>query len=207
MVHGMLSLRRLFFILLLMMGGACVFLSISFTIFLNHISERHSANMPIDAVKAAIVLTGGSGRLEVGIELLSQEKIQHLFISGVYKGVEVTELLHLLQKSPEKLSCCITLGFEATNTKGNAYEAVNWLKENDGYKNILLVTSSYHMPRSMVEFQRAFKKAKFSDINITPFAVQSPNVAIENWAKRPATFLLLFTEHIKWFIAILLSYL
>ena len=52
------------------------------------------AQIPISALKnddqtdAIVVLTGGSSRLEEGVNLLMQRKAKKLFVSGVYRGVK-----------------------------------------------------------------------------------------------------------------------
>ncbi len=42
---------------------------------------------------AIVVLTGGSGRLEYGLELLAEGKGKKLFISGVSEGITTEQLL------------------------------------------------------------------------------------------------------------------
>ena len=49
--------------------------------------------------------------------------------------------------------CCITLGYEATDTKGNADETAQWVIDHD-VKSIRLITSSYHVPRALLELGR-----------------------------------------------------
>ena len=71
---------------------------------------------------AIVVLTGGSERLKTGLKLLSDRKSRKLFISGVYRGVEVAELMDILRGSPADFDCCVTLGYSADDTRGNARE-------------------------------------------------------------------------------------
>jgi len=52
---------------------------------------------------AIVVLTGGSGRLRAGLDLLLGERAEHLFISGVYGGVDVRQLLAILKQRPEDI--------------------------------------------------------------------------------------------------------
>src|SRR3546814_5818119 len=42
---------------------------------------------------------------------------------------DVRQLLDLSQHSPEDLSCCVVLGYEADNTRGNAVETAAWMKD------------------------------------------------------------------------------
>ena len=97
---------------------------------------------------AFVVLTGGSSRLEEGLNLLAQRKAKKLFVSGVYRGVDVKRLLSLSRRAPDDLVCCIEIGHTATSTEGNAAETKLWM-DQEGYRSLRLVTASYHMPRSM----------------------------------------------------------
>lgn len=103
---------------------------------------------------AIIVLTGGSGRLEHGLDLLAQGKGKVLFISGVSKKTQLGDLLHYAPPGIRSnvASKPIILGHDAENTIGNAKETTEWL-HREGHRTIYLVTSNYHMPRSLAEFQ------------------------------------------------------
>ena len=62
----------------------------------------------------------------------------------------------LARKSPGLrtwLGCCVDVGHEALNTVGNAEETRAWAADR-GYRSLLVVTSSYHMPRAMLELRR-----------------------------------------------------
>ncbi len=146
---------------------------------------------------AIVVLTGGSGRLNQGFELLAAKQADKLFISGVYRGVEVERLLALSQGSPEELDCCIVLGYQADDTRGNAAESAQWLRAQ-GYGSIRLVTASYHMPRSLLEFRRTMP-----EIEILSHAVQSENFRREDWWRWPGSALLLAQEYSKYLVALL----
>src|SRR5690606_16014766 len=102
-----------------------------------------------------VVLTGGAGRLEYGFRLLAEGKGKALFISGVSKAATVNDLVALVEppvrKEVKRLP--ITLGRDAVNTIGNAEETARWIREKN-YKTIHLVTSNYHMPRSISEFRQ-----------------------------------------------------
>src|SRR3546814_1991195 len=115
---------------------------------------------------AIIVLTGGSERLPTGLDLLSRDRADKLFVSGVYAGVEVAELLRLSRQSPQELACCIVLGYAANDTRGNAVETAAWVHA-EGYKSLRLVTSNYHMARSLLEFRRLMP-----EIEIVPHPVR-----------------------------------
>ena len=75
------------------------------------------------------MLTGGIDRLDEGLRLLSAGRAKKLFVSGVYRGVDVAALLRLARQAPGDLECCIMLGYAADNTAGNAHETAAWMKD------------------------------------------------------------------------------
>ena len=54
----------------------------------------------------------------------------------------------------EKFNCCVDLGYAALDTIGNADETRRWA-EALHYDSLIVVTASYHMPRSLAELARA----------------------------------------------------
>ncbi|MEO3428259.1 YdcF family protein [Pelagibius sp. CAU 1746] len=146
---------------------------------------------------AIVVLTGGSDRLSVALDLLSADKGRKLFVSGVYHGVDVRQLLDLSQHSPEDLSCCVVLGYEADDTRGNAVETAAWMKEQ-GFTSLRLVTATYHMPRSLLEFRRLMP-----DIEIVPHPVFPEHFKSDDWWRWPGSSSLLITEYSKYLVALL----
>lgn len=149
---------------------------------------------PNTATDAIVVLTGGSGRLKAGIDLLNQGKAKKLFVSGVYRGIDVDELLRLARVTPKPLECCISLGHAADSTYGNATETARWMSA-EGFKSLRLVTSAYHMPRSLVEFRRAMP-----GIMIVPNPVFAENVK-QPWWRWPGTGILVTGEYHKYLFA------
>lgn len=103
---------------------------------------------------AVIVLTGGHGRITTGLNLFSQERAKHLFISGVHETVKKKEILNMWHGQTPLPKCCVTLGYEAKTTISNASEVKEWAKKND-IQSIILVTNDYHMSRAMLEFNYA----------------------------------------------------
>ncbi|TWB41660.1 YdcF family protein [Nitrospirillum pindoramense] len=149
------------------------------------------------ATDAIVVLTGGSERLETGFDLLAAGRGRKLFISGVYRGVDVRALLRMSQATPAALECCVVLGYSADDTVGNAAETARWMQA-EGYHSLRLVTANYHMPRSLVEFRHALP-----DVRIVPHAVQPPNVRLDGWWHWRGTAGLIVSEYDKYLVAFL----
>ncbi len=121
---------------------------------------------------AIVVLTGGGGRIATGLRLLAAGSAEELFISGVNPKVTIDEIRAMWQ-GPEPLpECCITLGYEAGNTEGNADETEKWLNGRD-FKSIRLVTASYHMTRSLLLFRHAMPDVKILSYPVHPEEYES----------------------------------
>lgn len=176
--------------------GLCAWIA-GFFWFVEQIPRR--VEEPDTMTEAIVVLTGGAARLGAGLELLAQGRGEKLFISGVYRGVDVAEILRASRQSPEKLECCVELGHDAVDTRGNANETGKWMAA-EGFTSLRLVTASYHMPRSRVEFRRAMPKTRLIAHPVFP-----SNVRIDNWWRWPGTASLLIGEYGKYLIAVATS--
>ena len=144
---------------------------------------------PTDAI---VVLTGGSLRLRSGIDLLREGKGRKLFVSGVNQQVDLEDLLGISGSMPDWALCCVTLGHEADNTLGNAQETARWIR-SQGFHSLRLVTAWYHMPRSLLEFDRALP-----EIDIVAHPVFPDQVKQEHWWAQRGTALLLVSEYVKY---------
>lgn len=150
---------------------------------------------PTTRTDAIVVLTGGSLRVENGLQLLSAGMGKTLFVTGVFPGVSVPALLHTANASGT-LACCIVLGHAADNTSGNAIETADFMRKQN-YHSLRLVTSAYHMPRSLLEFTRAMP-----GITIVPNPVFAGNVKRDRWWEWPGTLSLIVNEYTKYLAAI-----
>jgi uncharacterized SAM-binding protein YcdF (DUF218 family) len=106
------------------------------------------------ATDAIVVLTGGKGRIERGIELLKANKAKRMLVSGVDPTVRPEELAAVQDVSPKLFACCIDLGKQAVDTRSNAEETARWIAQR-GFRTVRLVTTDWHMPRAQFELKRA----------------------------------------------------
>jgi len=154
----------------------------------------YAADMPdrvadtLTATDAIVVLTGGSERLDTGLSLLRQKMGRKLFVSGVYHGVDVAELLRLTRQKPDEVECCIILGHAAVETAA-------WMHA-EGFHTLRLVTANYHMRRSLLEFHEAMP-----DTLIIPHPVFPDTVKQGQWWMWPGTAHLIATEYTKYLAA------
>ncbi len=158
---------------------------------------RNLAAPPDSRADAIVVLTGDEERITTGVRLMAEGRAQRLLISGVHPTTRIpTELKRPIQGSDstreELLRCCIDIGHAAMNTSGNADEARQWVRSN-GFRSLIVVTSSYHMLRSRAEFARAMP-----NIRLVSHPVRAGrNLQLENWWRHWPTARLLLGEYVK----------
>lgn len=140
---------------------------------------------------AIVVLTGGEARIPEAIRLLREGKGKRLLISGVNPVTTRAELAELAPNSKKLFRCCIDVGHEARDTPGNADETREWVEER-GFRSLIVVTASYHMPRSLAELRRALP-----DTRLIPYAVNPSNVHIDRWWTHRGTLRLMASEYLK----------
>jgi uncharacterized SAM-binding protein YcdF (DUF218 family) len=102
---------------------------------------------------AAIVLTGGSGRIEHGMAVLRAGKARRLLVAGADPSVTKADIARRLGGSERLLKCCVDLGSESVDTRSNAEEGARWLAQH-GFKSVRLITSDWHMHRAAYEFRK-----------------------------------------------------
>ncbi len=156
----------------------------------------NSVAEPERVTDAIVVLTGGRGRVHKGLQLLAKKRANKLFISGVYRGVDVQELLRVSQRSPGDLQCCVSLGYKADSTRGNARETAGWMAK-ESFTSLRLVTASYHMPRSLFEFRRAMP-----GIRIIVHPVFPEGFKHTDWWLWPGSTGLILSEFTKYLMAL-----
>lgn len=126
---------------------------------------RRVENLPSDLVcEDIVVLTGGKNRIKSALDSVKKFHAKNVLISGVYKG---TKLEDILGDTENMGDVSVVLGYKAMNTEGNAKE-IREVAEDLGMKEIILVTSDYHMFRSLHEVRKYNKNLK-----IYPMKVQS----------------------------------
>jgi len=129
--------------------------------------------------------------------LLAAGKAEKLFVSGVYRGVDVNELLRVSRQSPDPVACCVVLGHNAADTIGNARETAEWINA-EGFHSLRLVTAGYHMARSLLEFSRAMPA-----IEIVPNPVFPEFLREHPWWRTRATASLIVGEYNKYLFALM----
>ena len=145
--------------------------------------------------EAIIVLTGGRNRITEAGKLYNRKLADKLFISGVNKRVSLNQIERRNEISLQAKSR-VQLGQKAKDTIGNAEESMEWINQNK-IKSVRLVTSNYHIPRSLLEF-----RSRLPELEIIAYQVYSENVQ-QQWWRSWGSFTLLATEYNKYLYVLL----
>jgi len=161
-----------------------------FLLFANHITRVDGKAPP--RVDAIVVLTGGAQRIKAAGDLLEARLARRLLISGVNRVVKRSKLQRLLGVDAELFKCCVDVDYAAQNTRGNAIETRKWALKHQ-FESLIVVTSSYHMPRSLMELGRAMPAVDLVAYPVTP--ARFTRVA---WWLDRQNFMLLGAEYLKY---------
>ncbi|HML13587.1 MAG TPA: YdcF family protein [Xanthobacteraceae bacterium] len=185
--------RRLWRLIVLAAFAAAVAFVAGFLWFVASVpTEEVSISRPADGI---VVLTGGASRIADAMELLAAGLGKRLLISGVHPATSSRELARLTPAYGRWMACCVDLGHAAINTTGNAIETKRWVSDR-GFRSLIVVTSNYHMPRTMAELRR-----RMPEVALVPFPVVTDKMRSEDWWSSPPTAKLLFSEYLKYIVA------
>lgn len=186
------ALRRLLLVLaILIVAGIGGFV---------HFATSIELTEPFPTTKAdgIVILTGGDDRIAAGLALMQQGYGRRLLISGVNRNNRtIQSLVGPSMRSAwlmRNTRCCVDLGYQAQNTTGNAREARDWANKW-GFRRIIVVTSDFHMPRSLTEFQVALP-----NVEVIAHPVASHYGRVKSWWHHRSTALLLANEFAKFLI-------
>ncbi|MBX9863845.1 MAG: YdcF family protein [Hyphomicrobium sp.] len=171
------------------LGLSLFVVGFGFVLFANAVMrEPEARDLRADGI---VVLTGGQTRIEEAARLLKDGRGERLLISGVNTKIGRSSLIKISGLDEQTFNCCVDLGYAALNTVGNADETRRWA-EAFGYDKLIVVTASYHMPRSLAELARAMP-----DIELMPHPVAPDDLRHKVWWLDVTTTRLLAQEYVK----------
>jgi uncharacterized SAM-binding protein YcdF (DUF218 family) len=148
--------------------------------------------IPSGRADGIVALTGGAQRIGDAIDLLANGYGRRLLITGVNERTSRDEIARLNPTQRHWIDCCVDLDYRARNTIGNAIATRRWIADN-GFRSLIVVTSNYHMPRTLLELHHALP-----NVRKVPFAVVTGNADLTGWWRSPATVRLLASEYAKY---------
>lgn len=175
--------------------GLVAVAALVFAGFVNFVARVPVGEQATPAASDGIVaMTGGAERLSDALILLASGRGKRLLISGVNAETSERALSRAQPDYAAFARCCVDLGRRALNTAGNAVETRRWA-ESHGFRSLIVVTSGYHMPRTMLELAREMPNAE-----LIPYAVTDRSGA--PWWHDWPTARLLVGEYVKFVAAL-----
>ncbi|WP_375464702.1 YdcF family protein [uncultured Methylobacterium sp.] len=171
-------------------GLAALALAAGFLAFVAGL-ER-SERVPQGRADGIVALTGGAQRIGDAIDLLSNGYGRRLLITGVNARTSRDEIARLNPTQAHWIACCVDLDYRARNTIGNAIETRRWMRQHR-FSTVAVVTSNYHMPRTLIELDHALRGAD----RILPHPVIAEGFDAGSWWSSPAAARLLAAEYVK----------
>jgi uncharacterized SAM-binding protein YcdF (DUF218 family) len=149
---------------------------------------------PASRTDAIVALTGGAERIGDAIDLLAKGYGRRLLITGVNERTSRDQIASLNPGQRRLFDCCVDLDYRARNTIGNAIETRRWM-EDHRFRSLIVVTSNYHMPRTLVELDNVIPNARK-----VPYAVVNGSVDPDGWWRSLPTAKLLAFEYAKFVV-------
>jgi uncharacterized SAM-binding protein YcdF (DUF218 family) len=182
-------MKKLLRVLVLATGAAVSLLALGFIAFATIVTrEPAPGDVHADGI---VVLTGESRRIAEGARLLSEGRAERMLISGVYKHTGKRAVMKISGLPERTFDCCVDLGYAALDTAGNADEARTWAIGRR-YVTLIIVTASYHMPRSLAELSLALPEAR-----LIPHPIVPDNFPVSYWWLSRSATRLLVSEYLK----------
>ncbi len=172
------------------LAGAAALFAVGFGLFVRGLTRVESA--PAERADAIVALTGGAERIGDAARLLADGLGRRLLITGVNPRTTADDIARREPRLKPLLDCCVDLDRRAMNTVGNATETADWARRH-GVRSLIVVTSSWHMPRTLAEL-----RAAAPDLRFVPFAVVSASFEPDAWSSDERTFRLLAYEYVKY---------
>lgn len=165
--------------------------------FAGALEERSRAQfLSTPTVDLIAVLTGGQGRLREAFDLFEGGKGRYLLISGTSSSLDdilaANDVLDLSAVQRQH----IYLDSDSQTTSENA-EEVRRSIESFQARNVLLVTSNYHMERSLRLIEEELQREPALNVELFSFPVQSPNFNPETWWTSIDAWRIFLSEYVK----------
>ena len=184
----MIRLNKFLFVLIILSILSFIFGFIKFFSLIKNFKTSENVN-----IQGIAVLTGGKGRISEAIKVFRENPLSYLLISGVDKNIDIEEII----PNEFLINPRVSIDKNSETTLDNADEIVKWSQKNS-IKNIIIVTSDYHLPRSMLILAN-----RGNDLTFYPHPVASSIYLEKNLFKDTKILKFLLEEYFKYLLSFL----
>jgi len=164
--------------------------------FLWFADQVSAAKQPLDPHgDGIVVLTGGAQRINGAIALLEEGRATRLLITGVNPATTEDQIARAISVRHDIFDCCVDIDREALDTIENARQTKNWALPR-GFDSLIVVTSAYHMPRTLAELRR-----ELPDSTLIPFPVVHEDLELNHWYRDREAMRVMVREYAKFALA------
>lgn len=143
---------------------------------------------PADVI---IVLSGGNGRAEYGVELYQQGYSDYILFAGSDAAISMKSTAISNGISEDN----ILIDSKSTTTYENATNSLNIMKDQN-LKTAIIVTSAYHTKRSSLIFAQVLSRDNFKICSV-PLEYHCPSLSSNQWWKQWSTSETVASEYFK----------
>lgn len=160
----------------------CLFFLASFRLFGDSLYD-YPANPPsLPQNSVIVVLAGGKHRIETAYSLFADDVGEQLWIIGAGKkatvmGLARAQATEAAQRIPWDRFEKIQVERESRNTIENAFAVKRLLDQNPETKTLVVVTSSYHMRRSLLMIGHQIP----ADVTLVPYTPTTAEFGAGTW--------------------------
>ena len=157
--------------------------------------ERSTPAPEPQKADGVVALTGpASARIEEAMRLLEDGKARRMLVSGVNRQASREDIRSVARAPGRIYDCCVDLGFTAVDTVGNAKETAAWARAH-GFRSLIVVTSDYHVPRSLLELKGAAPEIAFQ-----AYPVDTDELDARSWWRDGRTARRMVVEYSKYLV-------
>ena len=176
--RGTRTLRYIRTVLILLFTLSFIYLIAGYFFVLYSMNENDKSQEHFFKDSPDLIFTGQSGRIPFGMSLAKKFDQSNIFITGVYEKNSVQTLLAPLELENKIDHNLLEIDYYARNTVENCISTLRYLREKKGFKNILVISHDYHIPRIKTIFHSIM--AEDDDFDIYYSGVDSDYTEIKN---------------------------
>lgn len=154
------SIRHIQNVIIFFIFAIFIYISLAVAIvkFARELDQTTKENLFNKTPGMIVVFTGDTGRIPLALKKMNEYSIPQMFITGVYNKNYVSTIIGPYQKEKKINLNNIHIDYLAKNTLENVLSTMQYLREREDVKRILIVSHDYHIYRIDYIISKLYKK-------------------------------------------------